>query len=141
MAGITFGHDVARTLGASIFMFTEKDPDPDKKGAMLWKRMVIPEGATVLQVEELTTTAKTLNAVQSAVDTGNHPTPVNWLHWIGILVHRPPILPVARYSNRGVIPLIEQAIWAVDPSKCSLCQSGSTRYRPKTHWKELTGKV
>jgi len=138
MAGITFGHDVARALGASIFMFTEKDPD--QKGKMLWKRMAIPEGETVLQIEELTTTSKTLNAVQEAVDASN-PNPVNWLPRIGIFVHRPPRLPVYSYGGRRVVPLIERAIWAVRPDECQLCKDGSVRYRPKTHWRELTGKA
>ena len=138
MAGITFGHDVARALGAPIFMFTEKDPD--QKGKMLWKRMAIPEGETVLQIEELTTTSKTLNAVQEAVDAGN-PNPVNWLPYVGIFVHRPPKLPIDQYGDRKVVPLIEKAIWAVDPNECQLCKDGSVRYRPKTHWRELTGKA
>jgi len=138
MAGITFGHDVARALGASKFMFTEKDPD--WKGKMLWKRMVIPEGETVLQIEELTTTSKTLNAVQEAVDIGN-PNSVNWLPYIGIFVHRPPQLPVNQYGNRNVVSLIEKAIWAVAPDKCQLCKNGSVRYRPKTNWKKLVGKA
>ena len=114
MAGITFGHDVARALGIPIFMFTEKDPE--QKGKMLWKRMVIPEGETVLQIEELTTTSKTLNAVREAVDSGN-PNPVNWLPYIGIFVHRPPKLPVNRYGDREVVALIEKEIWAVDPGE------------------------
>ena len=138
MAGITFGHDVARALGVPTFMFTEKDPD--QKGKMLWNRMVIPEGETVLQIEELTTTSKTLNTVQKAVDSGN-PNSVDWLSYIGIFVHRPPKLPVDYYGDRKVVPLIEKAIWAVDPSECQLCKYGSARYRPKTHWRELTGKV
>jgi hypothetical protein len=138
MAGITFGHDVARALGARIFMFTEKDPSD--KDAMLWKRMAIPEGETVLQIEELTTTAKTLNAVKTAVDAGN-PNPVNWLPYIGIFVHRPSQLPVTHYGDRQVISLIEKEVWAVDPDQCSLCKSGSVRYRPKTHWAQLTGKA
>jgi adenine/guanine phosphoribosyltransferase-like PRPP-binding protein len=138
MAGITFGYDIARALGAPIFMFTEKDSD--QKGKMLWKRMTIPEGETVLQIEELTTTSKTLNAVREAVDSGNS-NPVNWLPYIGIFVHRPPKLPVNQYGDRRVIALIEKEVWAVDPSECSLCKNGSVRYRPKTHWKELTGKV
>ncbi|OGY95776.1 MAG: hypothetical protein A2543_01255 [Candidatus Komeilibacteria bacterium RIFOXYD2_FULL_37_8] len=138
MAGITFGHDVARALGAQVFMFTEKHPDD--KDAMLWNRLAIPEGASVLQIEELTTTAKTLNAVQAAVNAGN-PNPVNWLPFIGILVHRPPQLPVDHYGDRKVITLIETEVWAVDPDKCQLCASGSVRYKPKTHWKQLTGKA
>lgn len=138
MAGITLGHDVARALGVPIFMFTEKDPK--QKGKMLWKRVGIPAGATVLQIEELVTTSKTLNAVKEAVDLGN-PNPVNWLPYIGIFVHRPPKLPVNQYGNREIIALVEKEVWAVSPDECSLCKNGhSVRYRPKTHWAELTGK-
>ena len=137
MAGITFSHDVARELGASMSMFTEKDPEQKKK--MLWKRVAIPEGETVLQIEELTTTSDTLNAVKQAVDVGN-PTLVNWLPYVGIFVHRPPKLPVDSYGNRKVISLIETEVWAVPPEECPLCEAGSVRYRPKTHWSELTGK-
>ncbi len=138
MAGITFSHDVARALGASVSMFTEKDPE--QKGKMLWKRVTIPEDVTVLQIEELTTTSQTLNAVKEAIDLGNS-NPVNWLPYVGIFVHRPPKLPVDSYGDRKVIALIETEIWAVDPKECSLCKDGSVRYRPKTHWKELTGKA
>ncbi len=136
MAGITFAHDVARALGAPINMFVEKDPN--NPGEMLWDRIPIPEGANVLQIEELTTTAKTLDAVQRAVDQGN-PYPVNWIPYVGILVHRPPSL-VTYYGRREVIPLIEKEIWAVPRNKCLLCDAGSKRVRPKTHWEELTGK-
>jgi len=137
MAGITFGHDVARALDASIFMFTEKDPI--NKGKMIWNRVTIPEDATVLQIEELTTTAKTLNAVQDAVNTGNK-TPVNWLPYVGIFVHRPVTLPIAYYGDRKVISLIEKEIWAIEQNECSLCKAGSQRFKPKANWNELTGK-
>jgi hypothetical protein len=137
MAGITFGHDVARALNATTFMFTEKDL---QKGNMVWKRMFIPEGETVLQVEELTTTSKTLDDVKKAVDFSN-PNPVNWLPYVGILIHRPPKLPTNRYGDRKVIALVEKEVWAVDPSECPLCKAGSKRFRPKSNWKELTGKA
>lgn len=136
MAGITFSHDVARALGATISMFVEKDPD--NPGKMLWNRMAIPERATVLQIEELTTTSKTLNAVQEAVNLGN-PDPVNWLSYIGILVHRPPSL-VSHYGGREVISLINKEVWAVPQDKCDLCKKGSERVKPKTNWNKLTGK-
>ena len=138
MAGIGFARDVGKALGATISMFTEKDPN--EKGKMLWNRMAIPEGETVLQIEELTTTSKTLNAVQEAIDSGN-PNPVNWLPYIGILVHRPPKLPIDQYGDRKVIPLIKKKVWAVDPFECPLCEVKSVRYPPKTHWKKLTGKA
>lgn len=137
MAGITFSHDVARALKASVFMFTEKDPNDKDK--MIWNRVTIPHDKTVLQIEELTTTSKTLNAVKEAVDSGNV-VPVKWLPYVGILVHRPPKLPVDRYGDREVISLIAKEVWAVDQSECHLCKAGSKRVRPKTHWNELTGK-
>jgi len=138
MAGITFAHDVARVIGAPISAFVEKDlSDPDK---MLWKRLAIPEGKNVLQIEELITTSKTTNAVQAAINESN-PNPVNWLPVIGVLVHRPPKLPVSEYGGRQVIPVIEREVWAVSPEDCPLCKAGSVRYRPKTHWRELTGKA
>ncbi|MBU1895558.1 hypothetical protein KJ641_01665 [Patescibacteria group bacterium] len=137
MAGITFGHDVAEAIGARCFMFTEKNPQNFDK--MLWRRVTIPAGETVLQVEELITTAKTLNAVQTAVNSGN-PDEVTWIPLIAALVHRSPG-PVAFYGNRGVISLINKRVWAVPQEECSLCAAGSQRYRPKTHWAELTGKA
>lgn len=138
MAGITFSHDVARALGAKIAMFVEKDPA--NPGKMIWNRMVIPADETALQIEELTTTSKTLNAVKEAVDTGN-PNPVNWLPFVGILVHRPPKLPLTHYGDRRVVALIEKEVWAVDQPECKLCEKGSVRYRPKQNWPLLTGKV
>lgn len=137
MAGITFAHDVARMLGAKRSAFVEKDPD--NKGHFLWKRLQIPEGDTVLQVEELTTTSFTLCGVRDAIDEQND-YPVDWIDNVGILVHRPPELPVKSYDGRPIVPLIEQAVWAVPQEECSLCANGSKRYRPKQHWSELTGK-
>lgn len=139
MAGITFAHDVARAIGAPLNMCVEKDPADSKGKKMMWKRMAIPEGDTAIQIEELTTTAYTLNEVKRAIDEGN-PNPVNFLPYVGILVHRPPRLPVEYYGERKVIALIEKEIWAVPPEECPLCEAGSKRLRPKTNWKELTGK-
>lgn len=137
-AAITFSYEVAKALGA-IHGFAEKDPvDPQGK-KMVWRRMAIPKGATVLQIEELITTSGTFKEVRRAVEEGN-PEPVNFLPVVGALVHRPPKLPVD-YGDREVIALVEKEIWAVDPSECDLCKAGSVRYRPKTHWKELTGKA
>jgi adenine/guanine phosphoribosyltransferase-like PRPP-binding protein len=130
MAGITFSRDVARMLGATYHFFTEKHP------------IQIAPGATVLQVEELTTTAKTLNAVKKAVDAGNK-TPVDWLPVVGILVHRPEKLPVEFYGERKTIALIEKEIWAANPTECHLCAAGSSRLKPKfgDNWGILTGKI
>ncbi|MEA1926434.1 MAG: hypothetical protein U9M90_04345 [Patescibacteria group bacterium] len=136
MADIEFAREVGWAIGAKASNFVEKDPKI--KGKMVWERMTIPENETVLQIEELTTTAGTLLSVRAAIDESN-PTPINWLPVVGILVHRPPKLPAGPYDNRQIISLIEKEIWAVDPP-CELCKKGSPRWRPKTHWKELTGK-
>jgi len=136
-AAITLGHEVAKRFGVA-FGHTEKDPtDPDQK-RMLWRRMQIPAGANVLQIEELGTTLGTTLEVRRAVKEGNT-EPVNFLPTVGMLVHRPPKLPID-YGDIRIVSLIEKAIWAVPPAECPLCKAGSPRYRPKTHWPELTGK-
>lgn len=137
-AAITFSYEVAKLLFA-VHGFVEKDPNDPKGKKMVWRRMTIPEGATVLQIEELITTSGTFQEVRRAVEAGN-PDPVIFLPVVGALVHRPPKLPVT-YDGRRVTALVEKEIWAVDPSECSLCKQGSKRVRPKTHWAELTGKV
>lgn len=136
MAGITFSYAVARYLGAGIHFFSEKDPED--KDRMLWQREVIPEGDSVLQIEELITTSKTLNAVREGVERDN-PYPVNWIPVIGVFVHRPDKLLVTHSGDRKVIALFEREIWSVE-KPCDLCLQGSPRYRPKTNWRELTAK-
>jgi len=137
MAGIYFADDLGEALNAPIRMFVEKDPK--NPGKMLWNRIKLRPEYRVLQVEELTTTSKTLNAVYEAVNEGNGDL-VNWLPFVAILVHRPPKLPITHYGNREVIALIEKEIWAVEPADCPLCAAGSKRLRPKQNWAELTGK-
>ena len=137
-AAITFSYEIARALGA-IHGFVEKDPTDSNRKRMLWQRRQIPAEAKVIQIEELITTAGTIQEVRRAVEEGN-PEPVNFLPHVGVLVHRPPKLP-ADYGDIKLMPLIEREIWAVKPEDCSLCKVGSPRYRPKTNWEELTGRV
>ncbi len=144
-SAITFSYEVAKALGPGVCHGnTEKDPENPKK--QVWKRLTIPERATVLQVEELITTSKTFRLVREAIRKGNKEY-VNFLPIVGTLVHRPPKLPIGyEIDDEGkkvklqIVPLIEKEVWAVDPSECPLCKAGSKRLRPKTHWKELTGK-
>ena len=136
-AAITFSYEVAKALDAT-HMFCEKDPADPKGKKMLWKRLTIPESATVLQIEELITTSGTMQEVRRAIKEGNE-YPVNFLPVVGTLAHRPPKLPVD-YGEQQVVALVEKEIWAVPPEECPLCKAGSVRYRPKTHWRELTGK-
>lgn len=137
-AAITFSYEVAKVLRA-VHGFTEKDPiDPKRKG-MLWRRMTIPKGANVLQVEELVTTSRTFKEVRRAIEAGNS-EPVNFIPTVGALVHRPSKLP-ADYGDRKVVALIEKEVWSVEPSECPLCEGGSERVKPKTNWAKLTGKA
>ena len=138
MADITFAHDVGRALGAKIFIFVEKDPKDDKK--KICRRQRIPQGANVLQIEELITTALTTSNVKAAVELMNG-EPVNWLPCIGTMVHRPPYR-VTHYDERKVVSVIEKIIWAEDPSECPLCIRGSQPIAPKKgqNWLMLTGK-
>jgi len=136
MAAITFAHDVAWEAEIPENMFLEKDPANPKK--MLWKRIAIPEGYPVLQIEELITTSHTTNEVERAMREGN-PCPINFVPYIGAIVHRPPKM-VGGYGGREVIALISKEVWAVPPEECPLCKQGSKKLRPKTNWKELTGK-
>ncbi len=137
-AAITFSYEVAKFFKA-VHAFPEKDPlDPEGK-RMVWRRMTIPKGAAVLQVEELITTSGTFQEVRRAIEKGNS-EPVNFLPIVGVLIHRPSKIPID-YGERKVVALIEKEIWAVEPKDCPLCTKGSPRLRPKTHWKELTGKA
>ena len=134
-AAITFGNEVAKELSA-IFMNAEKDPSDPKQKRMIWRRIMIPVEARVLSVEELITTSGTFREVRRAVIEG-HARPVNFLDPVGVLIHRPPDLAV----DYIVISLVEKEIPTYNPSECPLCAAGSKRYRPKTHWQELTGKI
>ena len=142
-SAITFSYEVAKGLGL-YHGYTQKDPKDSKK--QVWKKFEIPEGATVLQVEELITTSNTFKAVRQAIREGNK-NHVNFLPVIGTLVHRPPEKRACYvFDDEGekveavVIALVEKEIWAVDPSECPLCKAGSERYKPKENWSKLTKK-
>lgn len=133
-SAIVLGHEVAKYLGA-IFLNTEKDPKDDKK--QLWRRQIIPAGANVIQIEELITTTQTLEAVRTAVMEGNSER-VNFLDIVGVCVWRPGKL--LQPEGKEIISLIATEIQNFDPKVCPYCAVGSKRYKPKTHWAELTGK-
>lgn len=134
-SAITFSYEVSKLFGA-IHGFTEKDPNDPKGKRMLWRRMNIPKGSKVLQIEELISTSHTFKEVRRAVEDGNA-EPVDFLPEVGVLIHRPAKLPID-YGDRKIVALVEREIWAIDPKDCHLCKNGSPRYKPKSHWKELT---
>jgi len=109
---------------------------------MVWRRMIIPSGAHVFQIEELITTSGTFQEVYRAVHEGNSVKPNFWGP-VGALVHRPPKLPTvyqSEFGGRQVVALIEKEVRVYKPEECPYCAVGSSRYRPKTHWAELTEK-
>lgn len=67
MAAIPLGEAIANALNL-IFIYTEKDKCQKQK----LKRFEIPDGAVVLQVEELITTLKTTREVREAVISKNN---------------------------------------------------------------------
>lgn len=136
-SAITFGHEVAKALGAQ-FMNVEKDPSDPEGKRMVWRRITIPKDSLVLQVEELITTLGTTREVRRVVQEENS-EPITFSSIIGVLVHRPPKFPV-NYGNLAVIPLVEKEVWVIPSQDCPLCAVGSPRYKPKTHWLQLTGK-
>jgi orotate phosphoribosyltransferase len=135
-AGMTFGHEVAKALGAR-FVFTEKDPSDPKGKKMLWQRMAMPEGSRVLQVDELITTTSTIKEVREAIEKAN-PEPVIFVPFVATLVYRPESLKIE--PEIEIISLIRQEIQNFEQSNCPYCAAGSPRVRPKKNWAMLTGK-
>ena len=141
-AAITFGYEVAKVFGVR-FGFTEKDLEDPKK--QIWKRFSIPKNSNVLQIEDLITTSDTFKEVRRAVTADNSET-VNFLPFVGALIHRPETLPMSyriggkKKETVHVEALIEKEIWTTEQKNCPLCDAGSERLSPKSHWAELTGK-
>lgn len=128
-AGAAFSHSVATRLSAQ-HDFTEKGPEKTQ----IWKRFTIAPDEVVLQVEELVTTAGTLEAVRAGLRRGNS-YPVKFAQVVMTLVHRSQL---THFEGAEILYLVHYDIDVWDPTECPLCKAGSPRYRPKTHWKELT---
>ncbi len=133
-SAITFSYEVAKKLRAR-HGHTEKDPSDPKR--MHWRRWVIPEGATVLQVEELITSFGTTLEVRRAVEEEN-PKPVQFLPMVGTIIYRPSDLNASMPLK--VVALAQREIKTWKREDCPLHQQGSPALRPKEHWAELTKK-
>ncbi|MBU3934764.1 hypothetical protein KKC00_02285 [Patescibacteria group bacterium] len=136
-SAITISYEVAKYFGVPHGI-PEKDPGDLRGKKMIWKEE-FPEGTKILQIEELITTAGTTQRIREAVQKMN-PCPVSFLPVVGVLVHRPPELPID-YWGMKIVALVETKIWAVPPDKCPLCKQGSVRVKPKANWDLLTGKI
>ncbi|MCX6789170.1 MAG: hypothetical protein NTZ42_00975 [Candidatus Gribaldobacteria bacterium] len=130
-AAATLSHSVAIWYNAQ-HDFTEKMPD----GKQLWKRFAIMPGELVLQVEELITTTKTLQAVRNGIREGNL-WPVDFIPVVGTLVHRS---DVYEFDGYPIVYFAHYDIQTWEPSECPLCKAGSKRLRPKQNWAELIGQ-
>lgn len=121
-AAITFSYEVARQMGAMH---------------VRWSRFAIPEGATVLQAEELITTFGTTLGVRQAIEAEN-PAPVRFLPFVATIIYRPPSFDVP--SHLQVHALVEREIKTWTREECPLHAQGSQALRPKEHWAELMKK-
>jgi orotate phosphoribosyltransferase len=133
-AAITFSYEVARLTGAK-HGFTQKDPKDEKK--MVWVGPTIPEGATVLQCEELITTLGTTTKVREAIQTA-HSYPINFFREVLTIAYRPG--EITSEDRTYITALIYREVKTWHPRVCPLCGSGSPRVRPSKNWTELTGK-
>lgn len=135
-AAIAFSYEVARQMGAR-HGFVKKAPTSEKPKRMVWEDLQIPEGAKVLQCEELITTFGTTYEVRNAILEGNKER-VIFLPQVATIVYRPEELDGEVDSQ--VIPLLMRVVKTWDPNKCPLCAQGSPRVRPAQNWARLTSK-
>lgn len=136
-SSILLAGDVARLLRAKTYV-PEKDPTDLAGKRMTFKSDdPIPEGATLLQVEELVTTFDSGEATRQAIIAGN-PCHVEFAPFVGVLVHRPPIINRVLLDGRTLAPFIERQVDAWAPADCPLCKAGSAPLSPKSNWAYLT---
>lgn len=135
-AGMPIGQALADEIGA-VFVFTEK-----VDGAQKWTgRFEIPEGAVVLQVEELVTSLKTSADVKRAVTDVIGPDVCQFVEYLEkplvlTIVHRPGKLPI-EYIDFNVIGLLEQVVHNWELGECPICETGSQAIKPKPNWEEF----
>lgn len=132
-SSITLAADVARLLGVPNYI-PEKDPVDPKK--MVFKPDdPIPEGASLLQVEELITTFDSAQLAKDAIVAGN-PNKVEFIPFIGSVIHRPSKM-CDEYDGRKLIAIVNRQVSAWEAVDCPLCKQGSVALPPKTNWAEL----
>lgn len=128
---------VARLLDVPVYV-PEKDPlDPLGKRMLFKSDDPIPQGSSLLQVEELITTFDSGDATKLAIFKGN-PFPVRFAPFVSVLIHRPAAIDRGLPDGRIIVPFIEKQVDAWDPLDCKLCKLGSPVLVAKSHWAELT---
>jgi orotate phosphoribosyltransferase len=138
-SSILLAGDVGRLLGVKTYV-PEKDPtDPDGKRMRFKPDDPIPEGAVLLQVEELVTTWDSGFATAAAIVAGN-PNPVIFSPFVGVFVHRPRKINRVLSDGRIIVPFVERQVDAWEPADCPLCKAGSEAVLPKgENWSKLIG--
>ncbi len=136
-SSIMLAGDIGRLLGVKTYV-PEKDPTDLTGKRMIFKSDdPIPEGAVLLQIEELVTTFDSGEASKQAIITGN-PYQVTFYQDVAVLVHRPPVLDRKLSDGRNIVPFIEHIVGAWEPTECPVCKEGSKPVFPKKNWAELT---
>ena len=136
-AAATISYSFAQELKAK-HDFTEKGPEKTQE----WKRHVILPEETVLQVEELITTAGTLEAVRKGIRDNNkeergNEYEIKFAPVVMTLVHRSDIY---EFEGSPILYLIHYDIETWKQDKCPLCKEGSKKVKPKKIWEKLTGE-
>jgi orotate phosphoribosyltransferase len=130
-AGAALAQSVAREFRARSD-FAEKGPNDTQ----LWKRHPIESDAVLVQVEELMTTAKTLEAVHAGL-VNAHEYPLRFAPVAAVLVDRS---KVSEAAGMRIVHFVHYDINVWEPAECPLCAQGSPRIRPKgkENWARLT---
>lgn len=110
--------------------FTEKGPNKTQ----VWKRHQLMPETKILRVEELITTASTVEAVLAGIEEGND-APVEFIPFILSVVNRSGMQEI---NGAKILSLIEFDIQTWEPDACELCDKGSEALRPKGNWERLT---
>ncbi|MDP3992750.1 MAG: hypothetical protein Q8Q05_00855 [bacterium] len=134
-AALGLAQNVAHYLGARHAPL-EKGPNDSQ----IWQRFQIAPDETVIQVEELITTLKTISAVRQGIIAGNQ-TPVRFAPFVATIVHRS---PVEEFEGGPILRLTHYDIETWEHEVCPLCAQGSERIKPKMpveNWLRLTGKL
>ena len=107
MGAVVFGYTLASVLGKN-FIYLERE-----NGDLTLRRgFVIPENAKVLCVEDVVTTAKTLNEVVSLVEQQN------------AVVHDK-VCIVNRSSDSSIKSYVTIEVDSWEPEDCPLCKDGT----------------
>ena len=135
-AATGLSHDVARLLDARWYPMQK---NPDKSQSL--NGIKIPDGARVLHVEELMTTAKTSNAVRQGVKANN--PEARFVPFLPVIIHRPALGECEEVDGSKVLWLAHYDIQKWSPADCPLCQAGSERLRPNVpeNWAKLVATM